>query len=259
MQNQSTYFIKYKVEPTPANLHFKDVEGAYATCWIRESNPQTAISKSKFFVSKFDWDIKNIEILPTEVCEEDFAQRDIGLKQFRKAQKDGIAIVYTAWSRDGKSTDGPFAQKPSYDFDVNLFLSNQKKFNTSKRCLHYDPGESCNHVINAHSIQRKGSLAAIEEGGHVYVISKNMSDLKANNGKVVLKKEGITTQVSTFLGFCKYHDNSLFEKIDNYPLIPTDEQILLYAYRSICKELFVKENSYNLMKSQLEHQSSIKL
>lgn len=58
--------------------------------------------------------------------------------------------------------------------------------------------------------------------------------------------------MSTFLGFCKKHDNELFEPIDNFPLIPTDQQIFLYGYRLLCKELFVKENSLNLVESQLK-------
>src|SRR5574337_1945141 len=55
-------------------------------------------------------------------------------------------------------------------------------------------------------------------------------------------------KVSTFLGFCKYHDNNLFKPIDDQYLIPTDQQVLLYAYRSLSRELFVKENVLNNLK-----------
>ncbi|GAB6146208.1 hypothetical protein JCM12294_36480 [Desulfocicer niacini] len=251
----TTFFLKFKVLPTPENLHVGDVEGAYAACWIKEKNPQTAFWKCCFFISKFDWTIVETEIYPTEVCEDDFAQKDIGLEQFRKAQLDGISIFYTAWARDGKSTIGPITQSASHRFNTNKYLNGQKKLKNSKRCLHFDAGSDCNGVINAHSIQKNGCLSSIQVNGKVYAISKDLSDLKSHGGRAILKKQGITKQVSTFFGFCGFHDNALFELIDNNPLIPTDEQVVLYAYRSICRELFVKENSYNLMQSQIEKQT----
>lgn len=48
------------------------------------------------------------------------------------------------------------------------------------------------------------------------------------------------------------HDNELFEPIDNDLLIPTDQQVLLYSYRSLCRELFVSENALELVNNQLE-------
>jgi len=59
-------------------------------------------------------------------------------------------------------------------------------------------------------------------------------------------------RVSTFKGFCKEHDNDLFEPIDNFSLTPNNQQIFLYSYRSLCKEVFVKENALNLMLEQIE-------
>lgn len=60
------------------------------------------------------------------------------------------------------------------------------------------------------------------------------------------KKVGIN-KVSTFNGFCSKHDNELFERIDNIPLIPDHEQIGLYAYRCLCREFFVKENALHIL------------
>ena len=74
--------------------------------------------------------------------------------------------------------------------------------------------------------------------------------MKKNKGRLTFEKYGIN-KASTFLGFCKKHDNELFEPIDKFPLVPTNQQVVLYAYRSLCRELFVKENSLELLKSQL--------
>ena len=42
---------------------------------------------------------------------------------------------------------------------------------------------------------------------------------------------------------CGQHDNQLFTPIDNIPLTGSHEQVALYAYRSICREYFVKGNA----------------
>jgi hypothetical protein len=95
-------------------------------------------------------------------------------------------------------------------------------------------------------------LSAIAQHGLVYKISSDIGSLKKNKGRLIYKKYGIN-KVSTFFGFCQKHDNELFKPIDNDVLIPTDQQILLYSYRSLCRELFVSENALELVQNQLEN------
>ena len=246
------FFLEFKVIPTNDNEHFDLVEGALASCWIKDNNPQSAYAKAEFYVSKEDWEIEKIESLPIEVLEEHFLERDLGKEQFCKAQKEGNAIIYSAWARDGKTTVGPMAIKSSYKLSLSDYIKTQKQLAQKRRCLHYENGSRCNEIIKAHSIQRNRSLSAIADNGHVYKISANIGSLKKNKGRLTYEKCGIN-KVSTFLGFCKRHDNELFEPIDNYPLIPTDQQVLLYAYRSLCRELFVKENALELVNDHLEN------
>lgn len=245
------FFLQFKVIPTNVNEHFDLVEGALASCWIKDNNPQSAYAKAEFFVSKEDWEIVKIESYPIEVIEAHFLERDLGKEQYFKAQKEEIAIVYLAWSRDAKTTGGPITIKSSYNFPLSDFISNQKQLAKKGRCLHFENGSRCNEIIKAHSIQKNRSLPAIADNGHVYTISANIGSLKKNKGRLTYEKCGIN-KVSTFLGFCKRHDNELFEPIDNYPLIPTDQQVLLYAYRSLCRELFVTENALELINIHLE-------
>ena len=155
------------------------------------------------------------------------------------------------FARDGKTTAGPFQLKQSFKFPISEYVDSQKKLSQKGRCLHYENGHRCNEIIKAHSIQRNQSLSAIAQNGHVYTISSNIGSLKKNKGRITYKKYGIN-KVSTFLGFCKKHDNELFEPIDNDLLIPTDQQVLLYSYRSLCRELFVSENALELVNNQLE-------
>ena len=77
--------------------------------------------------------------------------------------------------------------------------------------------------------------------------SKNFSDTKRSKGRAAFTKQGIGT-VSTFRGFCGKHDNELFAPIDAFPFTPSAEQATLYAYRSVCREVFFKENSVALFR-----------
>lgn len=118
--------------------------------------------------------------------------------------------------------------------------------------MHFDNGARCNEIISAHSIQRRGQLAHIAEDGHVYRLSADLKTLKATGGSPKPKRLGVN-RASTFAGFCKSHDNSLFKLIDDAPLGPNKDQIALYAYRSVCREYFVKENAVRSIDAMRGH------
>lgn len=228
------------------NEEYDSVEGAYASCWVRENDAQGAYTKASFFIEKGDWNIDSVENEPIAVTAKDFAERDLGLKHFLEAQENDISIFYNGWARDGKSSYSRLNLKSSYKFDLGNYLQTQKKLFNTKRCLHYDSGNKCNKIIKAHSIQKSRSLSLIaDKDQNVYKLTADMSTLRETKGTPSYKKRSINKPF-TFLGFCKKHDNELFEPIDNIALIPTDEQVFLYAYRSLCREYFVKENSFNL-------------
>ena len=125
---------------------------------------------------------------------------------------------------------------------IEEFQRELKRQQNRGRCLHYASGTHCNEIISAHSIQNKGQLNLIAENGHVYRFNADISTLKRTGGLPAPNKIGIK-KASTFAGFCKYHDNALFEPIDNKPLTQNKKQIALYAYRCICRELVTKENA----------------
>ena len=162
-----------------------------------------------------------------------------------------MAMVFTGWAKDGKSSYGPVKLERSDNFDLTLYLSESNRLKRNGRCLHYDAGSRCSRVIDAHSIQKNGSLSLIADNGHVYAISRNFGDVKHHRGGVTYTKQGINT-VSTFRGFCEKHDSQVFAPIDTVLLVPTQHQILLYAYRALCREVFVKENALILLEKQAE-------
>lgn len=246
----ATFFVKFHIEPQNTNVQSAVVAKAYAYCWVVESTAVAAHNMAHFFVSKGEWGIKSIATEAVEVTERDFLGADIGQEQYAKAQEQGIAIVYVGIARDGKTTAGPSPAVEPRVFDLNGHIDHQKRLARSGRCLHFDSGNSCKEIISAHSIQKSGQLSTISDNGHVYAISTNIGSLKKNNGKLTLEKCGVG-KVSTFFGFCKTHDNALFAPIDTLPLLPTEQQVFLYAYRSLCRELFVKEKALGTVDRQI--------
>lgn len=136
---------------------------------------------------------------------------------------------------------------------ANAHQAAMKMQSKKGRCLHFSDGIQCNEIIAAHSIQKRGQLGLIAEAGHVYRLNADLSTLKETGGKPLPKKIGVN-RASTFPGMCKQHDNKLFSPIDDRPLSVDPHQVALYAYRSICREYFVKENASKTLTEMLEHQ-----
>lgn len=243
------YCLTFRVEPTTYNPHNSEVEGALATCWVLEDDPQSAYAKAAFNIQKYYWKILKVEHEPRVVTLADFADRDIGTEHFLIAQKHGISTAFAAWSRDGGKPSGPIQHSYPDLNDLEEHLSKIRKSKRKGRCLHFDAGSRCTHIVDAHSIQKNGALSLIAENGKVIAPSRNYTDFRHNQGTIALSLQGIG-KVSTFRGFCAAHDNDVFAPIDKGPVVPTREQVLLYAYRSICRELFVKEYSAVLYAEQ---------
>jgi hypothetical protein len=243
------FYLQFRVVPTTSNPSVNAVDGALASCWIDEDAATVALAKARFYVRRFDWEILKVEKPPTEVTEDNFRDRDVGLQQYRQAAEKGLAISFVAWATDGKTRSGPVTLARPDDFDLNLYLADRKKLKQKGRCLHYQAGRRCSHAIDAHSIQKNGALALIADNGHVYAMSSNFGDVRRHRGAPSYTKQGIQ-KVSTFRGFCAEHDHQLFRPIDTLPLIPTEQQALLYAYRSLCRETFVKENGLRLLEKR---------
>ncbi len=241
------YFFTLRVVPTADNSYFDRVEGANVFCWAVEDDPIAAVTNATFKVRQCDWTITGIERAPVAVEESDFFDRDLGLQQYKHAQEKGLALFFVGWSRDGKSSFGPVALEGPNDFDLSSYLNVRKTLRQKGRCLHLAAGVRCTKIIKAHSIQRRGALSLIADKNEVYAPSMNFTDTKRSRGLVKFTRQPIS-QVSTFRGFCGRHDKELFRPIDDFGFVPTAEQILLYAYRSICRELFVKQNAVTLLK-----------
>lgn len=233
------YFIIMHVEIKTSR--FQNLTNSQGYCWLRATSVESALNKAVFAIRKDGNQPLSITDLPIIVTEEDFKGQDIELENFDHAQKNGISIAYSAKTNEVNNiTIERFSDNYS-NINYNEILQLHKSLTKESQCLHFYADSSCLNPINSHTIQKSKMLSSISREGHVYTGSTDYFDSLKNGGKLTFKLKGIK-QVSTFPGFCQKHDTELFKPIDTSFLIPTNKQVILYAYRAISKEVFLKGN-----------------
>jgi hypothetical protein len=252
------FYLVFRVTPSPCNQYYGTVAGAFTHCIILERSPEAALTKAKFFILKDGWEDVRLTGAPSEVDEKSFLGKDTGEELYCRARKDGLAFAYVAWSSDGKSSAERLLTETFFSPALQERIRRDRKIRDTGRCLHFEGDIRCREYINAHSIQKSGLLSAISCNGHVYVLSADVGTLGKNKGFPGYVKKGIK-HVSTFKGFCKSHDSELFAPIDRSDLEPSYKQVALYAYRSLCREYFVKENAIKALRDDLDDQSRQKV
>ena len=118
------------------------------------------------------------------------------------------------------------------------FRSARKTFR-KKECLHPEAPNNCRgRIVSAHTIQKSGGLTKIAENGHVLTPDSSSEPTE-------MKRIGIN-KASTFTGFCKFHDDTLFAPIEKYPLLLNRRHAFLLAFRVVSHELFLKRRTVEL-------------
>jgi len=132
---------------------------------------------------------------------------------------------------------------------LNDLLENQKK----GRCLHPEasPSKCSNRIIKAHTVQRAGGLAAIADNGYVISGKRGFENIFKNDGNIVPGPVGLG-KASTFMGFCSYHDNELFEPIEKDTFTLNHEAAFLLSFRAISYEYLTKLNAIRAVSLQRE-------
>lgn len=93
----NTYFLMFQVVPAQDNALNHHVQGALAHFWVLDKSGRNAQSRAEHYLAEHGWEIEKLEQSPVVTTPEQFAQRDIGLENYKKAQRFGIAAVFSAW------------------------------------------------------------------------------------------------------------------------------------------------------------------
>lgn len=123
-----------------------------------------------------------------------------------------------------------------YTREESISISNKvdkgiKNYRSNGKCMYC---ECNNDSIDSHTISKEGSLSTISIDREVGYFDSRREGLERS---IQYKKVNINN-ATTFKGFCSKHDNELFKYIDNNSKIKTGKEILLQAYRSICRSFF---------------------
>lgn len=187
---------------------------------------------------------------PIEVVREMFLERDLGLETFDRAVTDGLAFATIAI--DPTVEAGGCIREVDWpvDLDLNDWQDAVRSHRSEGTCFYFDKSDMCDNIANSHSIQRQGALSLIADKGEVIGIDGSYSAMRANGGRFSFRRVGIR-KFSTFRGFCQKHDCKVFKPIECEELGPTAEQATLYAYRAICRELLLKNQTVRILEQQL--------
>lgn len=245
-------YIEFNVVPTFQAGVPSDLRNVHAVCLVDSQDPDEGARLARYKIEQSGLKISRTCCLPAMVSLENFENRDLGIEAYNRACEQGIAIVFVGVSEvHGSKNPSPVRLPYLSEIDLAEIFALRKRIRGMGGCLYYQISE-CDEMIEAHSIQRSGVLSLIAEDGEVFVPSSNYSDLKRNNGRITFRRRA-TRGVSTFRGFCKRHDNAIFRPIDDEVLVPTSEQALLYAYRTLGREIAAKRDALKNYEAQLEN------
>ena len=148
--------------------------------------------------------------------------------------------------------------------EFDEYIENQKELNrltnllkanaTIKDCSHPTKEECRLPIINAHSLQRQGSLKHLEKTvkGNSFIYCHTERNINKKYNFLDLKPIG-RKDASTFFGFCAYHDTEVFKVIENDPEITdidNDEHCFLHTYRSFSHSYHRKYEELKLFTSE---------
>lgn len=136
------------------------------------------------------------------------------------------------------------------DFDsIKELMNKAYKQKRIKQCLHPNSEECVTKIIKAHAIQNNKILKKLAVDGQLYSLKPKKNPFE------VFVKWG-RGEVTTFTGFCQFHDKMLFADIEDKDFRKTEEQCFKYMYRCLCSHLHAKQETdqYGEVMSSKKHE-----
>ena len=126
------------------------------------------------------------------------------------------------------------------------FSQFKKKFFKNAPCYLSLHGVCEKKSIRSHTVPRN-RLSLLAQEGHVttFETQPDMFNPNLNQGFIDV---GLN-KASTFPGFCKEHDSSIFLEIDNPESELSEEKINLFPYRVLVQELYKKSHAVSMAES----------
>jgi hypothetical protein len=128
------------------------------------------------------------------------------------------------------------------DGEFISFYNNLKMKCSILECLFPDNTNCSSKIIKAHSIQNNKYLRQISKDNNVIKINGRSANHIFTAHPDLINRN----KASIFSGFCEYHDNEIFKRIEEEDYIVGDiEQEFLFAYRALCYSYLSFKQVYN--------------
>lgn len=109
-------------------------------------------------------------------------------------------------------------------------------------CFHPNQDDCSGGYGRAHTVSKSAGLRAIADGGHVLMFNPRKVGEQMMNSHPWPEEVGVK-KATTFTGFCRHHDNELFEPIDDHDPEPSRKNAGLLAYRALAREMYLKQTA----------------
>jgi hypothetical protein len=93
---EPVYRIVYLVHPKPVHSDYGRIDGAYASCWVKESVLEAADAAARSFLDEHGWDVEEHDetyLVNAESCPPNAEGREY----FEQVQLDGLVTVFHTW------------------------------------------------------------------------------------------------------------------------------------------------------------------
>lgn len=140
-------------------------------------------------------------------------------------------------------------EKQLQDLSAEVYgtISRQLSKGAGKICFLHATGECQREIVRAHLIQ-EALLREIAVDGHVLEFNLLGWKKSEENLRNWPRPIGVD-RVTTFTGFCAFHDHQVFRPIESGPFVPTPEVMFLYSYRALCSSLYTCQYRFEMIKA----------
>ena len=99
-----TFFYNYRVEPRTTHPQYYEIGGAFAHAWVLADSQEEGEARARSEIEKYHWDILEYVVKESgETWPEQYLTQDLGLANYYKAQRFGIALAFSAYETGGDS------------------------------------------------------------------------------------------------------------------------------------------------------------
>lgn len=97
----NTYYIVTNAVPLGDNPLATKIGETKVYFWIVDSGPEIAMDRAAKYLDSYKWKLRSIETEPVEVSAANFAESEVGLKNWWKAKQKGFAAHFVGKPRTG--------------------------------------------------------------------------------------------------------------------------------------------------------------